>query len=213
LPIGLVIIQWDAYQGAEEFFRFPQDFHVSNEHIQQIQISHNFISSVMLHRDDDANVVSFYNDAHKKVIALFLSKYEEGQYYYKIIDRFDQVLVQNLPENEIKRELIEVYEYSFSVINAREEVMEHLAQKVSSLTEIEHDFTKRLEKLLELIEGKNLDSKILIALILHTELPTGELYKLINTDLSKSSFYQCLRKLEEQKSIKHPQRGLVRINF
>jgi len=84
---------------------------------------------------------------------------------------------------------------------------------VSSLTEIEHDFTKRLEKLLELIEGKNLDSKILIALILHTELPTGELYKLINTDLSKSSFYQCLRKLEEQKSIKHPQRGLVRINF
>ncbi len=72
LPIGLVIIEWDTFQGATEFFKYPPDFNqISNDNVQQIQISHNFISSVMFHRDDEVNVISYYNDVHKKVIALF----------------------------------------------------------------------------------------------------------------------------------------------
>lgn len=214
MPIGLVIIEWDTFQGATEFFKYPSDFdQVSNDHIQQIQISHNFISSIMEHRDDDVNVISYYNDDHKKVIALFLKKMEEGRYYYKIIERFDQVLLLNLPKDELIQELIEVYKYSFSVINAREEVMDHLTNRVSSLTEIEHDFNKRVSKLLHIVDRKHLDVKILTALILHKKLPSGELYRLIGTDLSKSSFYKCLKELETQKHIKRPQRGIIQINF
>ena len=214
MPIGLVIIEWDTFQGASEFFKFPSDFdQVSNDNIQQIQISHNFISSIMEHRDDDVNVISFYNDKHKKVVALFLKPREEGRYYYKIIERFDQVLVQNLPKEELIKELIEVYKYSFTVINAREEVMDHLTNRVSSLTEIEHDFNERVLKLMNIVDGKHLDVKILTALILHKKLPSGELYKLTGTELSKSSYYKCLKDLETQKYIKRPQRGIIQINF
>ncbi|MBN2155449.1 MAG: hypothetical protein JW776_05365 [Candidatus Lokiarchaeota archaeon] len=215
MPIGLVIIQWDSYQGAMEFFKYPQEFEVSNEHIQQIQISHNFISSVMLHRDEEANVISFYNDSHKKVIALFLSKLENGQDYYKVIERFDKVLLesQDLPFEKLIKKLIEVYDYSFSIINAREEVMLYLAERVSALTEVEHDFNKRLAFLLEFMNERQINEKILITLILHKELPTGELYQLIQTNLSKSTFYKSLRDLESQKYIKRPHRGVIRINF
>ncbi len=214
MPIGLVIIEWDTFQGATEFFKYPSDFdQVSNDNIQQIQISHNFISSIMEHRDDDVNVISYYNDTHKKVIALFLKKMEEGRYYYKIIERFDQVLLQNFPKDELLKELIEVYKYSFTVINAREEVMDYLTNRVSTLTEIEHDFNKRISRLLDLTDGKHLDTKILTALILHNKLPTGELFRIIQTDLSKSSFYKCLKELETQKWIRRPERGIIQINF
>ncbi len=214
MPIGLVIIHWDTYQGATEFFKYPPNFEVSNEHIQQIQISHNFISSIMSHRDDDVNVLSFYNDNHKKVIALFLSKLEDGQDYRKIIERFDQVLLEKLSGSQeiLFKELIDVYEYSFSIINAREEVMLHLAEKVSSLTEVEHDFNKRLSRLLT-YDGTPLHSKILTALILHKELPSGVLFERVRTKLSKSSYYKCLKELEEDKYIIRPQKGTIRINF
>lgn len=214
MPIGLVIIHWDSYQGAMEFFKFPQDFEVSNEHVQQIQISHNFISSIMSHRDDEVNVLSFYNDIHKKVIALFLSKLEDWQDYRKVIERFDQVLIEHVKDAKetLFKALIEVYDYSFSVINAREEVMLHLAEKVSSLTEIEHDFNKRLTTLLSYI-GSQLHTKILTALILHKELPSGALYDKTQIRLSKSSFYKCLKELETNKLISRPQRGIIRINF
>ena len=214
LPIGLVIIEWDTYQGATEFFKYPPDFdQVSNDNVQQIQISHNFISSVMFHRDDEVNVISYYNDAHKKVIALFLSKYEEGRYYKRIIERFDDVLSQNLSKEDLINEIIEVYKYSFTVINAREEVMDHLTNKVSTLTEIEHDFNKRISKLLAMVDGSHMDVKILTALILHKKLSSGELFDLIKTDLSKSSYYKCLKELETQKYITRPQRGIIQINF
>jgi hypothetical protein len=214
MPIGLVVIHWDTYEGATEFFKYPPDFEVSNEHIQQIQISHNFIDSISLHRDDDVNVLSYYNNEHKKVIALFLSKLEDGQDYRKIIQRFDEVLLKhkNDPKDILFKELIEVYDYSFSVINAREEVMLHLAEKVSSLTEVEHDFNKRITTLLT-YSGSLLHIKILTALILHKELPSGELYRRIHTEFSKSTFYKCLRELEQEKYINRPERGIIRINF
>ena len=213
MPIGLVIIHWDSYQGAMEYFKYPPDFEVSNEHVQQIQISHNFISSIMLHRDDEVNVISFYNDVHKKVIAFFLSKLEDGRDYHKVIKRFDEVLIQDLSDEDLKKELIEVYDYSFSIINAREEVMLHLAEKVSNLTEIEHDFNKRVSKLLKVMDGRQLDLKILTALIIHKEVPTGQLYDMIDTDRSKSSFYKYLKELEGKEYIKRPRRGVIRINF
>jgi hypothetical protein len=214
LPIGLVIIHWDSYQGAVEFFKYPPEFNVSNEHLQQIQMSHNFISSIMSHRDDDVNVLSFYNDTHKKVIAFFLSKLEDWQDYRKVIERFDQVLLShsNDTKDVLFKELIDVYDYSFSVINAREEVMLHLAEKVSSLTEIEHDFNKRLGILLR-FNGTKLHAKILTALILHKELPSGVLYERTQTNSSKSSYYKCLKELETKNFISRPQRGIVRINF
>ena len=214
VPIGLLVIEWDTYQGAVEFFKYPPEFEVTSEHMQQIQISHNFISSIMSHSDDEVNVLSFYNDIHKKVIAFFLSKLEDWQDYRKVIERFDQVLLSHTNDTEdvLFQELIEVYDYSFSVINAREEVMLHLAEKVSSLTEVEHDFNKRLGKLLS-YNGTQLHAKVLTALILHKELPSGVLYERTQTNFSKSSFYKCLKELENKKYITRPQRGVIRINF
>ena len=143
-----------------------------------------------------------------------MSKLEDGQDYRKIIQRFDEVLIKykNETNDILFKELIEVYDYSFSVINAREEVMLHLAEKVSSLTEVEHDFNKRISTLLS-YSGGILHSKILTALILHKELPSGELYKRTQTSYSKSTFYKCLKELEQEKYINRPEKGIVQINF
>jgi hypothetical protein len=214
MPSGLAIIKFDEFEGAKPHFVYPPEFEVDDKYIQQIQISHNFISSIMVHEYGKLNAISYYNEDHGKTIVLFLSKMEDGQDYYEIINQLDQALSKDLPEEQIFENVVRIYRLSFSVFKVREEVLMKLAEECSSLKGIEHDFRKRCERMLTELEDEKINTgemKIILALMLNEQIKTQALLKL--TKIDRAEFYILIKSLEDKKLIKRLKNGLTIINF
>ncbi|MCP4762818.1 MAG: hypothetical protein GY870_13650 [archaeon] len=204
MPKGMVIIDWDEFSGAETFFQYPDNFIVDDNNLQQIQISHNFISSIMVHRDDNVNAISYYNEDHGKVIALFLTKLEDGQDYYEFIKQLDDTMVQckdRLSQEDLFLELIRMFKISFNVYKVNEEVMFKLANEVADMKALEFDYRNRFEELFNF--SNNTESSILLSLAIHNKLERKKLIKIIRTKKKKkvSTINRALDKLTEKNQI------------
>ncbi|MHA1821461.1 MAG: hypothetical protein ACTSU2_01845 [Promethearchaeota archaeon] len=217
MPLGILIIDFDEFEGAVTFFRYPPDFHIENEinYIQQIQISHNFISSIMIHQDEHINCISFYNDVHRKTIALFLSKYDDGQDFFEIIKQMDYVLTQNAEgkkftsEEELFDELIRIFKLSFTIFNAKEEVFLKLANELSSIKSIEHDLRSRVNKLKDYVKVKKI--KVLLELVLYETMKIDELIKDLNCNPNELG--PILKELAEERLIRFIDDKTIQIYF
>jgi hypothetical protein len=210
MPLGIVIVEFDRNIGGEIFFKHPEEFEVDDKYIQQITISHNFVSSIMITRDNVINALSFYNEEHEKTFVIFLNQREDGQDYYEIIKQLDGILLKDLPEEVLFEEIKDLYNLSCSIINVREEVMLKFANEISEMKGIEHDFRKRLEKLMEI--SQNTEIKILLALTLKESQTINELYA---TEIKgkRTTFNNALDRLIEKKLVRKFNNDTVRINI
>jgi len=214
MPEGLAIINFDEFEGAKLYFTYPPEYEVDDKYVQQIQISHNFISSIMVHEYGKMNAISYYNDDHGKTVVLFLNKMEDGQDYYEIINQLDQALSKDVPEEQIFEDVVRIYRLSFSVFKVREEVLMKLAEECSSLKGVEHDFRKRCERIMNELEEEKLSTgeiKIILALMLNEQIKTQALMKL--TKIDRAEFYTLIKSLEEKKLVKRLKTGMTIINF
>ncbi|MHA1729898.1 MAG: hypothetical protein ACTSWY_14385 [Promethearchaeota archaeon] len=215
MPQAIVIIEFDEFEGAIITFKYPSDFEIEEKYIQQIQISHNFISSIMVHEYDNnrVNAISHYNEDTLKTIVLFLTKYEDGQTFYGIIEQVNGVLsTPNLSREQFKEEIIRMFDLSMSLIGAREEVMRKLAEDTANTKMQIHDFNNRIGKLLDL--SNNTEICILMALCLNDTQKLNDLYKKVKNVSGKkrSTFINALKRLKTRKLIKN-KKGVVQINF
>jgi len=212
MPIGIVILKFDPYEGATIEFKYPNDFEVYDNYIQQIAISHNFISSILLHRDNKINALSFYNEEYKKTIIIFLSQTEDGQDYYEIIRQIDNLLSKANDDDFIKEEIKNIFLLSKSIINVKDQILLKFANELAEAKSKEDDFKRRLEKLFEICENCNvIDLKILIALTLKDLQTKNELYT-TKIKGKKTEFDEALQRLEKLGLIKILKNNRIMIN-
>lgn len=212
MPKGIVILDFDEFEGAVVYFKFPEDLEIDDKYLQQITISHNFVSSIMVQRDDTINTISFYNEETGKTIILFLTLLEDGQDYYEIIKQIDKIFFEDLSDNEIFSKLRDMFQLSFSVFKVREQVMLKLANEVSDLKSFEHDIKHRIEKMVEICEEPK--TLILMNLIFAGKVVKEELYSKIKDKISEKSFERTLKLLMEKNLIKYyPKTDMLRITF
>lgn len=210
MPLGIVIIAFDRNLGGDIYFKYPENFEVDDKYIQQITISHNFVSSIMITKDNTVNALSYYNEEYEKTIVIFLSQREDGQDYYEIIKQLDNILQKDLSEDILFEEIINLYNLSCSIINVREEVMLKFANEISEMKGIEHDFRKRINKIFELCQ--NTEIKILLALTLKEPQTINELYA-THIKGKRTLFNNALQRLIDKKLIKKYNNSTVRLNI
>lgn len=210
MPEGLVIIEFDDFEGAKISFKYPEEFDVEDKYVQQINISHNFISSIMLNKDDTINAISYYNEEHLKTVVLFLKQREDGQDYYEIIRQLDDVFLRELADGEKEAELRRIYDLSTSIINVREQVLVKQANELADVKSELHEYKLRLEEMMNVCTDPEMC--ILIALTLVEQEKKEELLNMIPLDDQKK-FEGALDNLVMKDLIKIYKNTNVRINF
>jgi hypothetical protein len=183
MPLGIVIVEFDRFEGGEVFFKYPEEFEVDDKYIQQITISHNFVSSIMITRDNTINALSFYNEEHGKTFIIFLNSREDGQDYYEIIKQLDSILLKNLPEKVLFEELINLYR-----------------KRVEKLLEVSHNTEIKILLALTLQESQTIDE------LYTTICPTKIKGK-------RTTFNNALDRLIEKGLVKKIDKDSVRINI
>jgi len=165
MPKGLMLIGFDAFEGACVSHKVPADLEVPDPIVQHIQITHNFISSWMITQEEGFNGISYYDPEHTFVILLVLETHEDGQDFRIIIEQVNDFLLTGPEPEEIDAELNKIFKLAFSVLKARESVLLKLATEEADLKMQIHDLTKNIDVILKHI--RDASTRILLYLIIH----------------------------------------------
>ena len=180
--------------------KFPEDLHIPNNIVQQIQISHNFIESYITIEEKDWNSISYYNEDKEIIIVMVLDKYDDSQDYTVILDEFKKELELNLNEKELKEHLERIYKLSLNVFRTRDEVLSKLSNEVAQLKTTDYDLKKRFDKIAK-SDHLKVKSKIQFFLAVNDEMSYTDLRKQIKT--SKRWLNSVLETLEKNNIIGH----------
>ncbi|MHA1340781.1 MAG: hypothetical protein ACTSRZ_12180 [Promethearchaeota archaeon] len=214
MPLGIVILEFDPFEGNTIYYKYPEDFEVSENYLQQIAISHNFISSILLNRDENINALSFYNGEYKKTVIIFLSQNEDAQDFYETIRQLDNLFLKKKPKEDIIEEIQNIFKFSQSITNVKHEVLVKFANELSEAKSREDDYRRRLEKIFELCDDNTytpIDIKILIALTLKDFQTKNELFT-TRIRGTKTDFEKSLEKLQKKGLIKVFKNNKIMIN-
>ena len=90
MPNGIFLIQWDEVEGGIIYLKYPESLEIPNPVVQQITISHNFTESYIITEEKNWNSVSYYNENKEMIIVLVLSKFDDGNDYLEILEKFNR---------------------------------------------------------------------------------------------------------------------------
>lgn len=215
MPQGIIILKFDQFEGAVISFKHPSDFEIDDKYLQQIHISHNFISSIMVSEygsvPNKVNAISHYNEETLKTVILFLKKYEDGQDFYEVINTANEIINNpSISKEHSEEELKRMFELSLSFVGARDTVMLKLANEASNSMMIIYDFKKRLELVLGI--NNSTEVAILLSLCLNDTQKTKDLFQKVKGKKKYSTFLNALTNLEKKKLIRK-KKGIIQINF
>ena len=191
-------MRWDQIEGGIIYLKYPEDFEIPNNVVQQIQISHNFVESYITIEEKDWNSISYYNENKELIIVLVLDKYDDASDYTVILDEFKKELDLDIKEEKLKKHLKEKYDLSLKVFRTRDEVIAKLSNEVAQLKTFEYDWRKRFEKIVKSNQLK-VKSKIQFLLAMNEEMVYCEICK--NVDTSKNWINSVLETLMKNKII------------
>jgi len=178
--------------------KYPEDFEIPNNVVQQIQISHNFVESYITIEEKDWNSISYYNENKNIIIVLVLDKYDDASDYTVILDEFKKELDLDIKEGKLKKHLKEKYDLSLKVFRTRDEVIAKLSNEVAQLKTFEYDWRKRFEKIVK-ADHLKVKSKIQFLLAVNEEMVYCEICK--NVDTSKNWINSVLKTLMKNEII------------
>ena len=178
--------------------KYPDELDISDNIVQQIQISHNFIESYITIEEKNWSSISYYNEKKDIIIVLVLDKYDDSSDYTIILDEFKKELQLDLKEKDLRWHLERIFNLSLKVFRTRDEVIAKLSNEVAQLKTLEYDLKKKFAKIAD-SDHLKVKSKIQFLLAINDELSYDELKKAINT--SNRWFDEVLKTLLQNKII------------
>ena len=178
--------------------KYPDELDISDNIVQQIQISHNFIESYITIEEKNWSSISYYNEKKDIIIVLVLDKYDDSSDYTIILDEFKKELQLDLKEKDLRWHLERIFNLSLKVFRTRDEVIAKLSNEVAQLKTLEYDLKKKFAKIAD-SDHLKVKSKIQFLLAINDELSYDELKKAVNT--SNRWFNEVLKTLLQNKII------------
>lgn len=182
MPIGLFLIKWDQIEGGMVYMKYPNEFDIPINIVQQIQISHDFVAdSKITIQEGTWNSVSLYNEDKSIIVVLVLDKYDDAADYMIVLEEFNTILIEDYSEEELLIQLERIFDFSQTVFRTRDEVISKLSNEVAEMKMYEYDMQRRFEQIGK-SEHLSVKSKLLFSLaIAHEELTIKDLRRSIKT--------------------------------
>ncbi|WP_457557048.1 hypothetical protein [Candidatus Harpocratesius sp.] len=178
MPRGIVIIDWDAFEGGIISFKYPGTLEVPTNLVQLLQISHTFSNGLLTLKDGRFHAVSVGNETLEKVIVLILSEFEDENDFFDIVNTMNSVVTDVNEEEQLKSQLIRLFQLSQSVFKARDAVLNKLAEEITELKNKEIDMKQSLEWLIR--HEESFEKLIIFLLLRYGPLDPGHLLPYIN---------------------------------
>ncbi len=145
MPNGIFLIRWDEVEGGIIYLKFPEDLEIPNPVVQQITISHNFTESYIITEEKNWNSVSYYNENKEIIIVLVLSKFDDGNDYLEILEKFNQEIDKLSGEEKLKENLEAMFHISLDAFRTTDEVITKLSNEVALLKTREYDYEVKFD--------------------------------------------------------------------
>lgn len=192
MPNGIFLIRWDEVEGGMIYLKYPEDLEIPNPVVQQITISHNFTESYIITEEKNWNSVSYYNENKEIIIVLVLSRYDDGNDYLEILEKFNQEIDKVTEEQKLKENLETMFHISLDAFRTTDEVITKLSNEVAYLKTREYDFEVKFDFITK-SNHLSVKSKILFLLAIKDSVATKDFEKVIKT--SKRWFFSVLETL------------------
>ncbi len=180
MPNGIFLIRWDEIEGGLIYMKYPEDLEIPDPVVQQITISHNFTESYIITEEKKWNSVSYYNENKEMIIVLVLSKYDDGNDYLEILEKFNQEIDKETEEETLKEHLKTMFHISLDAFRTTDEVITKLSNEVAFLKTREYDFEVKFQ----IVTNSNhlsIKGKILFLLAINDGSTLKDFEKKINT--------------------------------
>ncbi|MFX1378834.1 MAG: hypothetical protein ACFFA4_07035 [Promethearchaeota archaeon] len=145
MPNGIFLIRWDEVEGGIIYLKFPEDLEIPNPVVQQITISHNFTESYIITEEKNWNSVSYYNENKEIIIVLVLSKFDDGNDYLEILEKFNREIDKLTEEEKLKENLEAMFHISLDAFRTTDEVITKLSNEVALLKTREYDYAIKFD--------------------------------------------------------------------
>ncbi len=180
MPNGIFLIRWDEVEGGIIYLKYPENLEIPNPVVQQITITHNFTESYIITEEKNWNSVSYYNENKEIIIVLVLSKFDDGNDYIEILEKFNQEIDKLTEEEKLRENLEAMFHISLDAFRTTDEVITKLSNEVAYLKTREYDYEVKFD----FITKSNhlpVKSKILFLLTVKDFVKLEEFEKVINT--------------------------------
>lgn len=197
MPEGIVMIDWDEFEGGIVSFKYPE-IDIPINLVQTLQISHSFNPGLITIQEEGIHALSIGNEELQKVIVLILTPFEDASDFTEIMEAVNRMMSQYVDnEDMLNDEMKKIYALSQSVFKAREAVMNKLTTEVTFLKNRELD----LRQSLRWIINQELDPelKILLFILNQKEATFNELQEL--TKIQNDDLQTLLNKMIEGRKL------------
>lgn len=145
MPTGIFLIRWDVVEGGTIYLKYPEDLEIPDPVVQQITISHNFTESYIITEEKNWNSVSYYNENKEMILVLVLSKYDDGNDYLDILEKFNQEIEKETQEEKLEEHLESMFHISLDAFRTTDEVIIKLSNEVAFLKTREYDYEVKFD--------------------------------------------------------------------
>lgn len=192
MPNGIFLIRWDEVEGGMIYLKYPEDLEISNPVVQQITISHNFTESYIITEEKNWNSVSYYNENKEIIVVLVLNRYDDGNDYLEILEKFNKEIDKLSDEEKLKENLEAMFHISLDAFRTTDEVITKLSNEVAYLKTREYDFEVKFDFITK-SNHLSVKSKFLFLLAIKDTATIEDFEKVIKT--SKRWFFSVLETL------------------
>ena len=180
MPNGIFLIRWDEVEGGMIYMRYPDNLEIPDPVVQQITISHNFTESYIITEEKNWNSVSHYNERKELILVLVLSRYDDGNDYLDILEKFNLELDKLNEEQKLKEHLEIMFNISLDAFRTTDEVITKLSNEVALLKTREYDYEVKFE-IITSLDILSVKSKILFLLAVNDNSTIKDFEKSVNT--------------------------------
>ncbi|MFW9987718.1 MAG: hypothetical protein ACFFC3_03605 [Candidatus Odinarchaeota archaeon] len=199
MPNGIFLIQWDEVEGGIVYLKYPDDLEIPNPVVQQITISHNFTESYIITEEKNWNSISYYNENKELIVVLVLSRYDDGNDYLEILEKFNDE-IDKLSEQKLKENLESMFHISLDAFRTTDEVITKLSNEVAYLKTREYDFEVKFDFITK-SNHLSVKSKILFLLAIKESATIEDFEKVIKA--SKRWLFSVLETLVKNNVIRY----------
>ncbi|MBN1802777.1 MAG: hypothetical protein JW891_14810 [Candidatus Lokiarchaeota archaeon] len=175
----MFLIKWDQIKGGVVWLKYPEDLAISDNVVQQIEISHNFIESYISIKALGWNSISYCNEKKEITIVLVLSDYDDSSDYLICVEEFNKSLDDKILN---KAQLLEKMKdaLNMKVFRTTEEVISKISNEWSTTKMKLFELEGKIEDILK-TEVLSVKGRILMALLVNSSLKLGEIKRIAKT--------------------------------